>query len=69
MDDLKKGNFILHDDVVWEITGQGGANFMLVNLKTNKVDMKHRAFIRRWIRDGAVVVPKEKANSIKVLYS
>ena len=69
MDDLKKGNFILHDDVVWEITGQGGANFMLVNLKTNKVDMKHRAFIRRWIRDGATIVPKEKANSIKVLYS
>ena len=68
MDDLKKGNFILHDDVVWEITGQGGANFMLVNLKTNKVDMKHRAFIRRWIRDGAAIVPKEKAKSIKVLY-
>lgn len=69
MDQLKTGSFIVHEDIVYEITGQGGANFMLVNLKTNKVDMKHRAFLRRWLRDGAKVIPKEKASTIKVLYS
>lgn len=73
---IKKGDFIVRDDVIWVVKDYSSGILLLNRFWTSREDIykKTDTFSRSFLKhallsDGYKYVPKEKASTIKVLYS
>lgn len=73
---IKKGDFIVRDDVIWVVKDYSSGILLLNRFWTNREDLYKptdifsRSFLKHALLcDGYKYIPKEKASTIKVLYS